>query len=96
MLLKVLTTTFVIFGIGLLVGFPFVMGERPSGEDQVELARYGARVLGYFGLACLSWIAAAFCAVLMMRRAKNEIADEQRENMKSMIEGTLRDHERKQ
>jgi len=95
MLLKVLTTTFVIFGLGLLVGLPFVMGHKPSGEDQVELARYGTRVLAYFGVTSLAWVTAAFCAVLLMRRTRKQYADEQKENLKGLIEGTLRDHERK-
>ena len=96
MLLKVLTTAFVIMGFGLLVGLPFVISDRPSGEDQVELARYGVLTLAYFGVSCLVWIAAAFCALLLMRRNRNELVESQKKNIESLIEGTLRDHERKE
>ena len=96
MLLKVLTTAFVMIGLGLLIGLPFVIGDKPSSDDQIELARYGARALAYFGASCMVWIAAALCSVLLMRRTRNELAESQKENMEGLIEGTLQDHERKQ
>ncbi len=96
MLLKVLTTAFVIMGFGLLIVLLFVMINKPSGENESELVIYGTRILVYFGVSCLSWIAAAFCAVLLMRRTRNELVESQKENINSLIEGTLRDHERKE
>ena len=94
MFLKVLTTTFVVFGLALLFAMPTLLGERPPNTDQIELARYGTRMLAYFGVTSLTWIGAATCAVILMRRMRRQFIDEQRKNLTEMIEGALRDHER--
>ncbi|HXH61712.1 MAG TPA: hypothetical protein VNI20_10190 [Fimbriimonadaceae bacterium] len=96
MLLKVLTTALVLLGLGLLLGLPFMIGAKPQGADKIELAHYGARLVTYFAATAFSWVGAALCASLLVRRAKREYLDDQRELMQGLIEGTLRDHERKQ
>ena len=95
MLVKVVTTALVLIGLAMLVGLPLVLRERPTDGDQAALAKYGAWLLTYFGVMCLIWLSAALCAVLVMRDARRRLAQEQRENLRGMIEGTLRDHERK-
>jgi hypothetical protein len=65
-----------------------------SPADQIELARYGIRMLAYFGVTSLTWIGAATCAVILMRRMRRQFIEEQRKNLTEMIEGALRDHER--
>jgi hypothetical protein len=96
MFLKVLTTALVVCGFAMVLAIPFMLGQKPEGGDQLELARFGARVLLFFGLTCIVWIAAAVCAIVLARRARTEFLQDQGENIKSLIEGTLHDHGRKQ
>ena len=96
MFLKVLTTALVLLGLAMLLAMPFVVGERPAEHDRLALAQYGERTLAYFAVACFTWVAAAGCAVALMRRARREYLESQRENLSHLIEGTLKDHERRQ
>lgn len=95
MFLKVLTTALVICGLVMVFAIPYMLGQRPETTDKLELAQYGTRVLLFFGLTCFVWIGAAFCSVLLMRRARVEFLEDQGDNIKGLIEGTLKDHERK-
>ncbi|MCH7944452.1 MAG: hypothetical protein IIC73_00320 [Armatimonadetes bacterium] len=96
MLVKVLTTALALLGLVMLAALPFVLRERPTDGDQAALAKYGAWLLTYFGVMCLIWLSAALCAVLVMRNARRRLTEDQKENLRGMIEGTLRDHGRKQ
>ncbi len=95
MFLKVLTTAFVVCGLALVLAMPSIVGAKPGGEDQLALAQYGTRLLTFFAVTSLVWIGAAVCAVLLARRARLQYLEEQHDNLTSLIEGTLRDHERK-
>ena len=95
MLVKVVTTALVLLGLAMVAALPFVLRERPADGDQAALARYGAWLLTYFGATCLIWLSAALCAVLVMRNARKQLAEDQKENLRDMIERTLHDHERK-
>ena len=95
MLLKVLTTAFVVLGIGLMAAFPFLLGSKPGGDDQLGLARFGTRVLTHFLVTSAVWIGAATCAIVLARRTKREFLESQKENIRELVEGTLKDHERK-
>ncbi|MCH8978730.1 MAG: hypothetical protein IH945_05745 [Armatimonadetes bacterium] len=95
MLVKVVTTALALLGLAMLAGLPFVLRERPPDDDQAELAKYGAWLITYFGATCLIWLSAALSAMLVMRAARRQLVEDQKENLKGMIEGTLRDHERK-
>lgn len=96
MRLKVVTTVFVIVGLLLLVGWPFFLGERP-GEEATQLARaqFATRLLIYFAITCFVWLGAAFCAVLLMRQTRKEFLEEERDNVKELIEGMRKDHQSK-
>jgi hypothetical protein len=94
--LKVLTTAFVVCGLVMVFMVPYVLDQRPVDGTKLELARFGTSVLLYFGLTCFVWIGAAICSVVLLRRARVEFLGEQGENIKGLIEGTLKDHERKQ
>ena len=96
MLVKVVTTALVLLGLAMLVGLPFVLGERPPEDDQVALARYGAWLLTYFGVTCLVWLSAAMGAVFVARNARRQLVDDQKENVRTLVEESLRDHGRKQ
>ena len=93
---KVVTTALVLLGLAMVAALPFVLRERPTDGDQAALAKYGAWLLTYFGATCLIWLSAALGAVLVMRNARRQLVEEQKENLRGMIEGTLHDHERKQ
>ncbi len=95
MFLKVLTSAFVICGLVMVFAMPYVLGQKPPDAEKLELANYGARVLLYFGLTCFVWIGAAACSVILLRRTRLEFLEEQGDNIKSLVEATLHDHERK-
>jgi hypothetical protein len=96
MRLKILTTAFVLAGIGLLVLWPWLVGHRPdASESRLALASYGQRLLVYFAVTALTWLGAAFCAWLLIRQTRREYVESLRENVQSLIEGSLRDHGRK-
>ncbi len=96
MFVKVVTTALVLIGLAMIAGLLFILGERPADGDKEELAKYGTRLLTYFGVTCLVWLSAAFSAVFVMRDVRRRLVDDQKENLKGMIEGTQRDHERKE
>ena len=85
-----------LFSNGSLLVLPFVLGEHPPDDDQVALARYGAWLIAYFGVTCLIWLSAALSAVFVMRNARKQLVEDQKENVQTLVEETLRDHERKQ
>lgn len=95
MFLKILTTAFVVCGLALLFAMPALVGSKPGGEDKLELAQYGTRLLTYFVVTSAVWIGAAVGAIMVARRARLKYLEEQRENLTGLIEGALRDHERK-
>ena len=96
MFLKVLTTAFVVCGLALLFAMPALVGARPEGGDKLELAQYGTRLLTFFLVTSTVWLGAAICAVVLARRTRREYLERQRENLTGLIEGALRDHERKE
>ena len=95
MFLKVLTTAFVVCGLALLLAMPSLVGARPDGEDKLLMAQYGTRLLTFFAVTSLFWVGAAVCAVLLARRTRLEYLERQRENLAGLIEGALRDHEKR-
>lgn len=95
MRLNVVTTSLLIFGVLLLLCWPLALGGRPSPEaPRAELANWGARALTYFLLTSMSFLAAAFGAVLIMRRNRREFLIEAKRNVRDLIEGSLQDHDK--
>jgi len=96
MRLKVLTTALVVFGIVLMVGWPWLVGPKPPAEAGTQaLATYGQRLMIYFLVTVSTWITVAVLALIIARRARDEFLAEEKENLRQLIEGTLRDHERR-
>ena len=96
MLLKILTTTFLVFGVLLLVAWPFVIGPQPDSElGKNVLADYALKMAVYIFVLSVAWMVAAVCAWLLTRKLRRELADRQVENMQGLAEGTLKDHGRK-
>lgn len=93
MRLKVLTTALLITGVLLMLGWPFIVGSRPPrGTPKPEIARWGVRSLVYFGATSGVWLSAAVSAMLLAKKTKKEFLDQERKNLKDLIEGTLQDH----
>jgi len=95
MRLKVLTTTLLIAGVVLLLVWPFVFNGRPRATaSRLEKAQWGQRVLVYFGVTAGTWLATAFSAMMLARQTQRQFLTDERDNLKGLIEGTLRDHGR--
>lgn len=93
MRLKVLTTTLVVFGLLLLLAWPIAVGPRPAPNAPRRLkTEWGQRVLVYFGVTSGTWLATAASALLLARQARRQYLNQESHNLKSLIEGTLRDH----
>lgn len=97
MRLKIATTISLICGIALLVAWPFVVGERPGDvATKKELARYGIRLLTYFGVTTFVFLMTALLAVLLVRQTRREFVEDVKENVDDLVQGTLSDHAKKQ
>lgn len=90
MRLKILTTGLVIFGLGLMVMWSFIVGEKPTGRE--ALAQWAVRLGFYVMTILLSFVGAAIGAVALSRRAREEYRAQAEANMRELIEGTLSDH----
>jgi len=61
-----------------------------------ELARYAIRVLCYVGATSTSFLLAALFASLAVRQAKREFLEAEKQNLRGLVEGSLRDHEKRE
>lgn len=95
MRLKVLTTTLLIAGLLLMFGWPVFVGIRPlkTAKHSVQVT-WGRRALIYFGVTSAVWLSTAMSALLLARNMKREFFLQESENLKALVEGTLRDHGR--
>jgi type VI protein secretion system component VasK len=91
--MKWATTFFLLLGIGLLLVWPLAIGERPE-ADRAEMTRYGMRLLIYFGATTLAFLGAAICATVLARQTRQRFVDEAKRNLRDLVEGASRDHER--
>lgn len=97
MSLKIATTALLLCGLALLVSWPWIVGPRPAPDaPKSEVVRYARRFVYYTGGTILVFCSTAFLAILMARRARREYREESRRNLEELLEGTLRDHGRKQ
>lgn len=95
MRLKIATTASFITGLIMLTLWPVVVGTKPEGRG-VELRHYALRY-GYYLLALLFvFILTCVLALFLLRKQREEFRAEAKENLRELIEGTLKDHERKQ
>lgn len=96
MRLKFWTTALLVFGIAMLLAWPWLVGPRPpSTAARVELVNYGVRVAIYFAVTCIVFLTDAFLAWRLMRAAREEFAERRVENLRDLMEGALHDHERR-
>lgn len=84
--LKVLTTVFLVLGLGILLSYPFTVGAAPAeGSDKKAVRSYLIRLTTYFGAASFAMLSAAFCATLIIRRTRIEFAEKKLENLDTLL-----------
>jgi hypothetical protein len=95
MRLKILTTAFLIFGLALLLSWPWTVGKKPpAGSPRGELLVYARRIFYYTGGTIIVFSLTAVFAVLWARQTRRELSEEAKRNINELLEGTLKDHER--
>lgn len=94
MRLKVLTTAFVVFGLLLMVLYPWLLGPKP--HTRHEFQAFAIRYLIYVSAIVIALIGAGVCSVLILRRAREEYRQAKEELLKQLLEATLKDHADKQ
>lgn len=93
MRLKVVTSAFLVFGVVLLVAWPWIVGVRPAQTaPEPERLRYLVRYSLYFLALIVTFFAAALGGFLIARRQREEFREETLDQLKELIEGTLEDH----
>ena len=93
--LKIATTTGLLLGLCMLIGWPLIVGPKPAiGVDRKVLAQYGVKLLTYFGLTALVFVAVAFMAWLLVRQTRKMYVEDAKKNIRGLVEGSLKDHER--
>jgi hypothetical protein len=90
--LRALTTGLLVFGIGLMLGYPFVLRRPPQGAPGPELREFAARALAYLSLTVAVWLAVAVSALLVVVRSRRELARAELEQVRGLVEGSLDDH----
>lgn len=95
MWLKLLVTLFLLGTLGLLVARPILVGPNPQRQDKraVKLA-FSERALAFTGALILTLSGAGVGAIVLVRRANEEYRLLAMENMKSLIEGAITDHQK--
>lgn len=84
--LKVLTSLFLILGVCILLSYPFTVGAAPAdGSPKADVKAYLVRLTTYFGASTFAMLAAAFCATLIVRRAKAEFAEKKLNNLEELL-----------
>lgn len=97
MRLKIATTAFLLFGLVLLATWPWVVGPRPPADaPKPELAAFAVRLMIYMGATIVTFAVTAALALLVGRQARKQYRKEAIDNLRELIEGTLKDHGRKQ
>jgi hypothetical protein len=84
--LKILTTVFLLLGISILLSYPFTVGGAPpEGSEKKEVRAYLIRLTTYFGASTFAMLAAAFCATLIVKKAKAEFAEKKLSNLEDLL-----------
>lgn len=85
-ILRILTTLFVLIGLGLLFSYPWVVGKRPPDTATVEMKQlYATRLAVYVSSVLITWFVAATSAILMVRRLRREYQEKSLENLANLI-----------
>ncbi len=110
MRLKGTVTGLVVFGVLLLVLWPWLLGNPPkgpqnlvSGPNQKQIERqfkdkqvkYLTRSAIYISLLMITFFSATVCSWLLVRHARKEYLLRTSDNLRELVEGTLKDHEKR-
>lgn len=93
-MLRFLTPFFLILGIALSLGFPWVVKARPHGGGRIALEHYSLAFGSYLLVTMFSFIAAAVCAIFMVRKVRESYRDQSRQNLQDLVESALRQHQK--
>lgn len=90
--LRVLTSTLVVVGLGLVFWLPFLFRAPAETATQADLKAHAVKLAGYTMLTVAVWVAVALGAVLIVLRERHKLAQREREMLKGLVEGSLEDH----
>ncbi|ARU43239.1 MAG: hypothetical protein ACK5XS_11260 [Armatimonadota bacterium] len=94
MRLKVIVTALVVTGLAGLLLLALQFRDVPPQNAPARVkAQYGQRLLVGFSLTAMVWLGAAWGAMLIARQARVEFIEGEREALKNLIEGSLKDHQ---
>lgn len=95
MRIKVVVSVLAVLGVLLMLGFPVIYRTHPGdGAPPRELAIFGTRMLAYFGITCVVWLAAAMASIFLVRQARKDFLEMEARNLQELVEGSLRDHQK--
>jgi hypothetical protein len=93
--LKVITTLMMVICFGMLVAWPLLLGERPGpAAPRIETKAFAVRFVSYISFMVLALLIAAASALGILRRTAAEYREQQMDNMRELIESTLKDTQR--
>lgn len=93
MRLKVFTTAALLFGVVLLIAWPFILGDQPAKTaPEPDRLRYFLRFGLYFLALIITFFTAALGAFFVARRAREQFREEAVGNLHDLIESSLEDH----
>lgn len=91
--MKWVTSGLVALGVLSLTLTLAVLSQAPGVDaTRREKVQYGVRMMTLFGVTSGLWLGAAASAVILARRARKEYADERQAALEGLVEGSLRDH----
>lgn len=92
--LKVWLTTLLITGMVLLLSFPWILRAMPRNGPRREKAQFAILFTTYSITLLLIFFAIVLLAWLIVRKQREVYRQESMENLRTLIEGTLQDHEK--
>jgi hypothetical protein len=94
-MLKGVTTFLVFLGICLFGGFFWVLADHPKQGDRLAMEKYSVLLGAYLIVTVLCFASAAFCAILLVRRVREEYQAQSRENLEMLVETAMYSHKKK-
>lgn len=85
-ILRILTTLFVLIGLGLLFSYPWLVGKRPPDAATLQAKQmYASKLALYVSLVLVAWFLAATSAILMVRKLRLEYREKSLENLAKLV-----------
>jgi hypothetical protein len=94
--LKIATTISMVFGVGMLVFWPWLLGQAPGqSAPRAQMEEYAFRFLIYVAVLLINFFVTVVLSYLMLRKVREEFLEQSKENLQHLMEETLRDHAKK-